>query len=228
MTSFKIEGKGKRMSFGEVKPSLRGYFHRGAFFAFLVIGFILLFMAKSHISRLSVSIYIISLLNLYGISSVLHMTDWKEEWVENRVVKIDHASIFLLICGSYTPVCLCCISSENNLNLKICLCAWIVAISGVLKCIFWTNAPRVFNVIFYMLCGLIIAPFLAKLKYSLSVLDLVMFLFGGLQYLVGGVIFGAKYPDPWPHYFGFHEIFHILTITANIFFLIPISKYVIF
>lgn len=212
---------------GEVKPLLRGQFHRAAFIAYLLAAALLVYQSKPGLPRISMGVYLATLLNLYGISSVLHITDWQRPHLEARVQRIDHASIFLLIAGTYTPLCLNCLPKSESWPLFMLISAWAIAVAGVIKCLVWSNLPKAFNVAFYFVCGLTIIPFAPQLLHHVSWTHLILLLAGGIMYLVGGVIYGTEYPDPMPLTFGFHEIFHILTILANICFLAPICSCVL-
>lgn len=208
----------------EIKPVLRGRIHQAAFFLHIPLSLWLLYNSRSGIPRVAGTLYLLTLLNMYGISSVLHVVDWKRYALEARVQKVDHASIFLLISGTYTPMCMCCLPSKEGWVMGMLFSAWMIALAGVAKCLLWTTAPRVFNVLFYFICGLTIVPFIPRMLDHVSLWDMAFLLLGGAQYLIGGVIYGAQYPDPSPKTFGYHEIFHILTISANCCFLIPMSK----
>ncbi len=205
---------------GEVKPLMRGQIHRVAFFAYILIAAFFAYVSKEGVPRIAVIIYMATLINLYGISSVLHITSWKDEKLEERVQRVDHASIFLLIAGSYTPICMSCLPPEPW-ALYIMGTAWLIAIAGIIKSILWINTPKVFNVSFYFVCGLTIVPFFPRILPHITPVQVACFIAGGICYLAGGVIFGIEYPDPSPKYFGFHEIFHTLTIVANVCFMIP-------
>lgn len=215
---------GSSIKMEEVKPILRGQFHRAAFWAFFIFIFLLLKWSKSGIPRLSLAIYLFTLANLYIISSILHITDWKTAELEERVQRIDHASIFLLIAGTYTPLCLNCLPPTESWPLFMLTSVWIIAIAGVVKCLLWSNLSKAFNVSFYFICGLTIIPFIPKLLQHMSLSQMALIGIGGALYLLGGVIYGTEYPDPFPLVFGFHEIFHILTILANLCFLAPICS----
>jgi hemolysin III len=207
----------------EIKPLLRGRIHQAAFFLHIPLSAWLVYHAKSGIPKIAVALYLLTLLNMYGISSVLHVVDWKRYSLEARVQRIDHASIFLLISGTYTPMCLCCLPQESWV-VAMLFSAWMIAIAGVIKCLLWTTAPRAFNVLFYFICGLTIVPFMPRIIEHVSTRDVIFMGLGGAQYLIGGFIYGIQYPDPSPSTFGYHEIFHILTISANCCFLVPMSK----
>ena len=208
----------------ELKPILRGQFHRVAFFAYLFFSIYLLSSAHSGLPRISLALYLITVVNMYGISSILHITHWKTSEIESRVQRVDHASIFILIAGTYTPLCLNCLPRSESWPTFMLVAAWIIAIAGVLKCLAWHNTRKVFNVTFYFISGLTILPFAPKLVQSISWTNIVFCAAGGILYLAGGTIFGIEYPDPKPTTFGFHEIFHVLTIAANICFMIPICS----
>lgn len=207
---------------GELKPVLRGQLHRAAFYAYAIAAVFMVYFAKPGIPRASLAVYLLTLINLYGISSVLHVTHWKRPWLESQLQKVDHASIFLLISGTYTPICLNCLPLHGWVMLML-LSVWIIAIAGVLKCLLWRHAPKAFNVAFYFLCGLTIIPFIPKILDYVSFQMLMFYAMGGAMYLAGGMIYGTEYPDPFPTIFGFHEIFHVLTILANLCFLVPMS-----
>lgn len=207
----------------EMKPYFRGKLHKVSFYFYLFLSMFLLPLARPGTPRISLCIYLITLVTLYGISSVLHVTDWHHPHLETRVQKLDHASIFLLIAGTYTPVCYCCLPGEGWV-LGMLLSVWVIAIVGVVKCLWLKHISKVFNVGFYFLCGLTIIPFAPKIFPYVAVGDLIFFCAGGIAYLAGGFVYGLESPDPLPETFGYHEIFHSLTIVANLCFLVPILK----
>jgi hemolysin III len=207
---------------GEVKPLLRGQLHRAAFYTYIIAAGFLIYYAKAGIARASLAVYLFTLINLYGVSTVLHVTHWCRPWLEVRLQKIDHASIFLLISGNYTPICLCCLPAAGWVYVML-LSVWTIAIAGVIKCLVWTHAPKAFNVAFYFTCGLTIVPFVPRIMDYVTWQQMAFYAMGGAMYLAGGVIYGIEYPDPFPKVFGFHEIFHVLTIVANLCFIVPMS-----
>jgi hemolysin III len=207
----------------EVKPLLRGQLHRAAFYVYLIAAGFLIYMSKAGIARAALAIYLATLINLYGTSTVLHVTHWRRPWLEVQLQKVDHASIFLLISGTYTPICLCCFPPEGWVYAML-LSVWAIAIAGVIKCLVWTRAPKAFNVAFYFTCGLTIIPFFPKILGYITISQMFFYIMGGVMYLSGGVIYGLEFPDPFPKVFGFHEIFHVLTILANLCFMVPMSS----
>lgn len=204
------------------KPLTRGVIHRWAFYLYILLSAIVLYISRPGIPRFSMAIYLVTLVNLYGVSSVLHLTPWVCEKAEMRMSRIDYASIFLLIAGSYSPICLNCMpGSAFPWVMRLLLLEWTIAIAGVIKSIAWPDCPRWLNVGLYFICGLIIIPYMPLIVRVMHWQQWIMFIIGGALYLLGGVIYGSRKPDPWPKVFGYHEIFHLLTVIANLFFLVP-------
>jgi hemolysin III len=204
----------------EVKPMLRGQFHHFGFYAFIVAGIMVIWkLGKFEWSYL---VYLVSLLAVYGTSAAFHVINWENKTYEVIMQQLDHANIFLLIAGTYTPVCVSCLPFEEMWVKQILIAAWSIAILGVLKCIFWTNPPKLLNVAFYFICGLTIVPFMPKIFKVLHPAIWGSFVAGGAVYLLGGLVYGFEYPDPNPDIFGYHEIFHICTLIANTCFFVPI------
>lgn len=207
-----------------LKPLLRGQFHHTAFYIHLFLGIVVLALTKTALSQLGFFIYILCLLFLYGTSATFHTTTWKDHKAELRVQKLDHASIFLVISGTYTAICLICLPIQETWVKTMLSAVWVTAIIGIVKTIFWHNPPVIFNVGFYFFTGLIIIPFVPKIIEAVNARFFGFCAFGGACYLIGGVIYGTQKPDPYPTVFGYHEIFHVLTLVANSCFLYPIVE----
>jgi hemolysin III len=214
--------RGKLAADEVVKPLLRGKIHFVGFYLFLVQGLYLIYVSPKEIYRLCISIYLLSMILLFGTSTVYHTSTWIDHDMEMLVQKMDHASIFLLIVGTYTPTCVLLFDVAEVWPLRTLAAAWCIGIAGVLKSILVTNPPKVFNVLFYFLCGLTIVPFLPNVIFAIGWKKTLFMALGGILYLLGGTIYGLEWPDPAPKYYGFHEIFHTLTLVANICFLLPI------
>lgn len=208
----------------EDKPISRGYIHRVSFYLYLLFSIFILWKTRSGIPRYSMAIYLATLINLYGISSVLHVTSWNCSVAESRLTRIDHSSIFLLIAGSYSPMCLVCVPPSAKWGVQLLIGVWIIAIGGIVKCMVWTKCPRGINVVFYFICGLSVVPFIPETIQVIGWKDMIYVIVGGAMYLIGGVVYGTRRPNPSPSYFGFHEIFHLLTVTANLCFLHPMMN----
>jgi hemolysin III len=209
------------------KPLMRGKIHIVGFFLFFLLGTLLIFISKSEITRLCLCIYLLSMLVLFSTSSVFHTTPWRNHIVETLIQKADHASIFLLITGTYTPVCVLLFDLNKAWPVNVLIVTWLIGISGVFKSLLVENPPKIFNVFFYFACGLTVAPFIHKVFESLGLFTALCMASGGAFYLLGGTIYGFEWPDPIPRIYGYHEIFHTLTLVANFCFLLPIMLEVI-
>lgn len=219
--------RGKLTRDEPVKPLLRGKIHIAGFFLFLSLGLTLIFISKAEITRLCLCIYLLSMLMLFGTSSVFHTTPWRNHFVELFIQKADHASIFLLITGTYTPVCVLFFDLTKAWPINVLIIAWFIGISGVFKSLIWENPPKLFNVLFFFACGLTVVPVIHKVFESIGLITTLYMVFGGAFYLIGGTVYGFEWPDPIPRIYGYHEIFHTLTLIANLCFLLPIMLKVI-
>lgn len=204
------------------KPMLRGKIHFLGFYLFLLQGLFLMYKSPQAIFRLCISIYLLSMILLFGTSTVFHTSKWVDHGMELLIQKMDHASIFLLIVGTYTPICILLFDIREGWPVHTLAAAWCIGVSGILKSLLVTNPPKIINVLFFFLCGLTIVPVMPKVLGGIGWKWTVVMGSGGLFYLLGGTIYGIEWPDPFPTFYGFHEIFHTLTLVANICFLLPI------
>lgn len=154
----------------------------------------------------------VSLILLYSASSVYHLTSASQK-VIMVLRRIDHSMIYVLIAGSYTPICL--IALRGRLGLTILSIIWALAIFGILVKNFWFNAPRWLSTFFYIFMGwlVIVAIFpLARVFTHSAIMWLVV---GGISYTIGGIIYGLQLPKVKNKYFGSHEIFHIFVLVGS-------------
>lgn len=210
------------------KPYFRGRLHRYGFYFALILGAVILCLAKDFKSRCSFFVYLLSSLLVYGISSTFHLTVWKTARSEALMQKLDHACIFLLIAGTYTPVCTVCLPFGEAWVKQILKIAWIISIIGVVKSIFFANIPKIINVTFYLITGFVIIPYLPLVLSATNLVYTAFFIAGGVTYASGAIVYGTEIPDPNPKIFGYHEIFHLCTIIANLCFAVPIVICVLF
>jgi len=147
---------------------------------------------------------------LFGNSALYHRFDWKPK-AKKTLKRIDHANIFLLIAGTYTPITLLALPQSQALLLIILI--WGSALLGIGFRVFWISAPRWLYVPLYIAMGWAALAFVADFM-SANAAMMILVLAGGLCYTVGAVVYALKKPNPWPGNFGFHEIFHALTVVA--------------
>jgi len=194
----------------EKKPSWRGWIHTGVLPIVIAGGIILIVLAQGAIPKLAASIFFASSFLLFGNSALYHRFNWKPK-MRITLKRIDHANIFLLIAGSYTPMAMLALPSSKGLVLLIAV--WIGAILGISFRIFWIHAPRWLYVPLYVLLSWAAMFYVADF-FAFNAVAMSLILIGGICYTVGAVVYGMKRPNPIPGHFGFHEIFHALTVIA--------------
>jgi hemolysin III len=153
-----------------------------------------------------------SLVLLYSISGIYHSLNCSERGL-GVLRRLDHMMIYVLIAGTYTPVCLVLLRGRLGIGLLITM--WIMALAGIVQKLAWMEAPRWFSTLLYLGMGwaaLIVA------KPLLGAAPLGFFLWiiaGGMFYSVGAVVYATKWPNPAPRTFGFHEIWHLFVMAGS-------------
>lgn len=194
----------------DIKPTWRGWIHAATFPIALAGGIVLIIVANGTAAKISSAVFMTTSLLLFGNSALYHRFNWKP--TAKRVLKrIDHANIFLLIAGTYTPIAALALPPEKG-NLLLIL-VWSGALLGIAFRVFWIGAPRWLYVILYLVLSWTAVMYMADI-FNANALTMLLVLFGGLCYTAGAVIYGIKKPNPVPGVFGFHEIFHTLTVVA--------------
>jgi hemolysin III len=196
----------------ERKPSWRGWIHTGVLPVVIAGGIILLVLANGIPAKLAATVFFVGSFLLFGNSALYHRFNWKER-TKKILKRIDHANIFLLIASSYTPMAVLALPRDKGIVLLITV--WAGALLGIFFRVFWISAPRWLYVPLYVALGWA-AMFYVVDFYSFNGIAMNLILIGGLCYTVGAVIYGFKGPNPFPGHFGFHEIFHTLTVIAFI------------
>jgi hemolysin III len=202
----------------EVKPKLRGWLHLVTVPLTLAAGIVLIALSPTSTTRIGSTVFTVSALVLFSVSAVYHRGTWSPR-VWGVLRRLDHSNIFLLIAGSYTPFTLIFLDgTEEVLLLSI---VWTGAVLGVGFRVFWTHAPRWLYTPIYIALGWAAAFFIpdfaegtGRVGLGIGVASLVLVAAGGVLYTLGGVVYGLKRPNPWPRWFGFHEVFHAFTILA--------------
>lgn len=194
----------------DVKPTWRGWIHAGTFPVTIVAGIVLLVLADGDAAKWSSLVFVLSSMLLFGNSALYHRFNWKP--MTRLVLKrIDHANIFLLIAGSYTPIAVLALPPAKSILLLSLV--WGGAILGIAFRVFWIHAPRWLYVPLYLALGWGALMFIVDF-FQANAAMMTLIMVGGLCYSVGAVVYGMKKPNPVPGVFGFHEIFHSLTVVA--------------
>jgi hemolysin III len=194
------------------RPRLRGRLHQLAFVASIPAGLALVLAARTVPARLAATVYAVSLAGLYGTSAALHLGRWSTA-VRHRLDQADHAMIYVLIAGSYTPFAL--LALDRAWGLTVLGVVWTVAVSGIAVVIL-RHRIRLVGITLYLTLGWLAVVILPWLAGRLGVAKLTLLLAGGILYTVGAVVLGRQRPDPNPSMFGYHEVWHALTVAAGL------------
>ncbi|MGI6070976.1 MAG: PAQR family membrane homeostasis protein TrhA [Blautia sp.] len=165
-----------------------------------------------HITTLTV--FILTMMMLYAASTIYHSVDSTEK-VNRRLRKMDHMMIFIMIAGSYTPICL--IALHNRLGYALCIGVWSVAILGIVLKAFWITCPKWVSSVLYIGMGWLCVLAFIPIFHSLPKAGFGWLLAGGIIYTIGGIIYGLKLPvfDSKHKNFGSHEIFHVFIMLGS-------------
>jgi hemolysin III len=192
-------------------PSLRGVSHAIGFVVALAAAVVIVVLAPPGKATNAVVVYAAGLVALFGGSALYHRWPGPARF-KPLLRKIDHSMIFVFIAASYTPVA--AILIHGTVGWLVLVGAWAGALLGVAFSLGWIDAPRPVVAGSYVALGWLIVIALPQLLSRLDLAPLVLFLSGGILYSVGAIVYARKRPDPWPHTFGFHEVFHVLVIAA--------------
>jgi hemolysin III len=207
-----------------VKPRLRGVLHEIAFVVSLVTGPLLVAGAPAGAPTAAVAVYAASMTALFGVSALLHRRQWTPE-ARRRMRRLDHSMIFFLIAGTYTAAAGIALSATAA--TVILLLVWIGGIVGVTVELFWLDAPKWVIAAPYVVVGWVAVGALPQLERALGPGGFALLLGGGLAYTAGALIYALHRPNPWPAVFGYHEVFHGLTIVAAAAHYILIAAYIL-
>ena len=158
------------------------------------------------------SVFGAGLILLYTSSTLYHWLPFSEKGIQ-RMRRLDHMMIFVLIAATYTPICL--IPMRGPWGWSLFGSIWGLATLGIFLKFFWLQAPRWFSTMIYILMGWLIVVGIWPLIQALKLGGFMWVLIGGLFYTVGAIIYALRKPDPWPNIFGFHEIFHIFVMLGS-------------
>lgn len=196
-----------------VKPRLRGWIHAGMFPLATVASIVLVALAPTTPLTIASAVFGLAAMLLFGTSAVYHRGTWSPR-VAGILRRLDHTNIFLVISGTYTPLAVALLPASTARTLLIIV--WVGALVGMLARVFWLGAPRWVYVPVYVALGWVAVWFLPAFGRAPNGGPEVVWLvaLGGLAYTIGAVVYGLKRPNPSPRWFGFHEVFHALTVVG--------------
>ncbi|WP_141821813.1 PAQR family membrane homeostasis protein TrhA [Humibacillus xanthopallidus] len=192
-----------------VKPRLRGWLHLAMFPVAVIGGLVLVLLSEPGTVRTASIVFTVSAALLFGVSAVYHRGTWGPR-ASTLLKRMDHSNIYLIIAGTYTPFAVTLLPADQaRLLLSV---IWGGAIAGVLFRVFWVGAPRWLYTALYLALGWAAIFYVGPFWRTGGPLIGSLIAIGGLMYTAGGIIYGVKRPNPWPKWFGFHEIFHAFTL----------------
>ena len=204
------------------KPRLRGVIHSVSAPAALVVAILLWRAATPGLPRLSVAVFGFGLIGLFTISGLYHLPRWPAR-VTRQLARADVAMIQLFIAASFTPVAVHTLSGVwRTWSLIV---AWTIAIIGAVVAASPLKGPRWLSVAAYASFGALGAIPLLNVIEVLPLHGVLLIVAGGAVYLAGGVVYALRAPDPWPSWFGFHEVFHVLVLVGATLHAIAIWRY---
>jgi len=194
----------------EPKPTWRGWIHAATFPVAIATGVVLVVLARGTADTWACAVFMTTSLLLFGISATYHRFPWSPR-ARLLLKRLDHSNIFLLIAGTYTPIAV--IAMPPGKGTLLLVLVWTGAFFGIVFRVFFVGAPRWLYTPLYVLLGVGALGFLGDL-FAADVAMTVLILAGGACYIVGATFYALKAPNPAPGRFGFHELFHALTVVA--------------
>jgi hemolysin III len=193
-----------------IKPRLRGVFHEFGFYVALGLAVPLTLTAEPGRARTSAIVFSCCLAGCFGASALYHRPTWRPR-VRTWLARLDHAGIYLLIAGTYTPVALCVFS--RGWAIPVLAVVWSGVVVAILLKLIWVGVPKRISALIGIALGWVAAVAFSQLL-KLPWPGLLLLLLGGVAYTVGAVTYARRRPDPAPRVFGYHEVFHALTLVA--------------
>lgn len=205
------------------KPLLRGWLHLACFVLAVPVGALVVALATSAPARVGAAVYAVGLVGLFGVSGLYHRWPWSPAGYR-RMRRLDHATIFIMIAGSYTPLCL--VVLEGWVAVVALVTVWAgAALGAVLACSDGRRSSAVRNGL-YIALGWAVVVLTPQLVHNLSVTELVLIAVGGILFTLGAIALATRWPDPFPRVFGYHEVWHTFVVAAVVCHLVAISSVV--
>ena len=216
---------GRPATVSNARPLLRGYLHAGAALVAAMGGAYLVVLSSADRPRqLSMLVYGAGLTALFAVSALYHLRSWAP--VHGAILRrIDHANIFVLIAATYTPIAFNVLSGWWRVGILGAV--WGAALVGIAAAVAGVQLRRGVRAALYVAMGWIALAALGQVPATLPWTAVGLLIAGGVLYSAGAVLYARRWPDPWPRIFGYHEVFHLLTIAAAVAFYVVVLVYVL-
>jgi hemolysin III len=206
------------------RPRLRGVFHQYAFFVAIVAALALVLVADSAREQVAMWIYGVALAAMFGVSALYHRVTWRSARVRAWMRRLDHSTILLLIAGTYTPFAL--LAFDGWVADTVLVVVWAGAAAGLLLNLVWVDAPKWLTAAVFVALGWVGVVAVPEL-FDVGVAPALLVFVGGALYTLGALAYATRRPDPVPHVFGYHEIFHVLVVLAAAAHFVAIAAFVL-
>jgi hemolysin III len=193
-----------------VKPRLRGVFHELGFYTAVGLGLPLTLTAEPGRGRIAAIVFAACVAGCFGASALYHRPTWSPR-IRSRLARVDHAGVYLLIAGTYTPFGLLVLSP--GWAIPVLAIVWSGVLAAIVLKLAWSRQPKRVSAGIGIALGWVGAAAFSQLL-KLPTPGLLLVVAGGLAYTLGGLTYALRRPDPIPHVFGYHEVFHALTLLA--------------
>ncbi|MFL5359070.1 hemolysin III family protein [Archangium sp.] len=195
----------------EVKPRLRGVSHAFAFVAALAGCLVLAQAPAEGVRYLTGLVFGVSLVLMFGISATYHCPNWSPA-TSQRLQRFDHAAIYGLIAGTFTPMA--ALDAVGSWGPRLLWVMWAAALTGAGLALLGHSGPRGLRSVLYVVLGTVSLPVMLRLPGVIGPARVGWLVFGGVLYALGAGVYARRWPDPHPTVFGYHEIFHLMVIAA--------------
>ena len=193
------------------KPRLRGVFHQWAFVAAIPLGVVLVLATETTRARVAAGVFAGSVVLMFGASALYHRPNWSPKW-RAWLRRLDHAGIYCLIAGSYTPVGL--LALHGAWEIVVLAIVWSGAGAAIFIRLFWISAPKWLSAAVAIGLGWVGIVAMPEVYFEVGLACVLLILGGGILYSLGAVVYATRRPDPFPAVFGYHEIFHLMVVAA--------------
>lgn len=195
------------------RPLLRGYLHlAGAILTVFGAAYLAMRSAGDPPKLASLLIYAASAELVFAMSALYHIVTWKPQ-ARAVLRRLDHANIFVLIAGTYTPIVFNVL--DGGWRVGILVAVWALSLAGIVTAVTDVPLPRWASVGLYVLTGWVALAAFPAIIATTGAVGVLLLVSGGVLYTLGALAYGFRRPNPWPRVFGYHELFHLATLAAN-------------
>jgi hemolysin III len=195
----------------EVKPRLRGVSHACAFVVALAGCLVLARAPAEGVRYLTGMVFGVSLVLMFGISATYHCPRWSLA-TYRRIQRFDHAAIYFLIAGTFTPMA--ALDAVGVWGPRLLWVMWAAAFTGAGLALLGRSGPPGLRSVVYVVLGTMSLPVMLRLPAVIGPARVGWLVFGAVLYALGACVYARRWPDPRPTFFGYHELFHLMVIAA--------------